>query len=398
LVHRDLAHSEAVVTETRVLDTGSVPERFARGWHCLGLERDFADGKPHAVEAFGGTLVVWSDTKGELHVLDGYCRHMGGNLTNGTVKGDEIACPFHDWRWGGDGKCKSIPYSRRVPLRARTHSYESVVRNGQLMIWHDSEGSPADHDALPPELEGVGTDRYTDWTWNVIPVNNAHCREIIDNVVDMAHFFYIHFAFPTNFRNVFEGDKATQFMESTGRPDMKNEGYGDEDLVLKSEATYFGPSYMINWLDTDYKGFLTKVILINCHVPTGPNSFNLQYGLVVEKPEGVDESTAEYIGKKYAETFSVGFLQDVAIWQDKAPVQNPLLCEDDGPVYQLRRWYEQFYVDKADIEPEMVERFEFEVDTTKANENWHEEVAENLARKEAEDRAREDSAVETADA
>jgi 3-ketosteroid 9alpha-monooxygenase subunit A len=179
---------------------------------------------------------------------------------------------------------------------------------------------------------------------------------------------------------------------------MKSEGYGDEDLILKSEATYFGPSYMINWLDTDYKGFLTKVILINCHVPTGPNSFNLQYGLVVEKPEGVDEATAEYIGKKYAETFSVGFLQDVAIWQDKAPVQNPLLCEDDGPVYQLRRWYEQFYVDKADIEPEMIERFEFEVDTTKANENWHAEVAENLARKEAEDRAREDSAVETADA
>ncbi len=381
------------MTETRVLDTGSVPERFARGWHCLGLEQDFADGKPHGVEAFGGTLVVWSDTKGELHVLDGFCRHMGGNLTNGTVKGDEIACPFHDWRWGGDGKCKAIPYARRVPLRARTHRYESVVRNGMLMIWHDPEGSPADMDALPPELEGVGTDKYTDWTWNVIPVDNAHCREIIDNVVDMAHFFYIHFAFPTNFRNVFEGDKATQFMESTGRPDMQSEGYGDEDLILKSEATYFGPSYMINWLDTDYKGFLTKVILINCHVPTGPNSFNLQYGLVVEKPEGVDEKTATYIGKKYSEMFSEGFLQDVAIWQDKAPVQNPLLCEEDGPVYQLRRWYEQFYVDKADVKPEMVERFEFEVDTSKANENWRAEVAENLARKEAEDRA-----TETADA
>jgi 3-ketosteroid 9alpha-monooxygenase subunit A len=91
--------------------------------------------------------------------------------------------------------------------------------------------------------------------------------------------------------------------------------------------------------------------------------------------------------------FSEGFLQDVAIWQDKAPVQNPLLCEEDGPVYQLRRWYEQFYVDKADIEPEMVERFEFEVDTSKANENWRAEVAENLARKEAEDRE-----AETADA
>src|SRR3546814_2705938 len=79
-----------------------------------------------------------------------------------------------------------------------------------------SDLSPADMDILPPELEGVGTDRYTEWTWNVLDVPTAHCREIVDNVVDMAHFFYIHFAFPTNFRNVLEGHMATQFMESTG--------------------------------------------------------------------------------------------------------------------------------------------------------------------------------------
>jgi 3-ketosteroid 9alpha-monooxygenase subunit A len=108
---------------TRALDRGLPPERFARGWHCLGPIADFRDGKPHSVEAFGGKLVVWSDTQGNVHVLDGYCRHMGGDLTQGTVKGDEIACPFHDWRWGGDGKCKSIPYARRVPLRARTQNY-----------------------------------------------------------------------------------------------------------------------------------------------------------------------------------------------------------------------------------------------------------------------------------
>ena len=64
-------------------------------------------------------------------------------------------------------------------------------------------------------------------------------------------------------------------------------------------------------------------------------------------------------------------------------MQNPLLCEEDGPVYQLRRWYEQFYVDVADIAPEMTDRFEFEVDTTRANEYWHAEVAENLAKRAA---------------
>ncbi|GAA4744626.1 Rieske 2Fe-2S domain-containing protein [Nocardioides endophyticus] len=373
-------------TSVRALDHGTPPERFARGWHCLGLADTFRDGKPHGIDAFGGKIVVWADSKGEINALDGYCRHMGGDLTQGEVKGDEIACPFHDWRWGGDGKCKAIPYARRVPLRARTQRYETAIVNDQLLVWHDAEGSKADYDILPLQLPGLAEGEYTDWVWVAEEIEGSHCRELIDNVVDMAHFYYVHFAFPTSFRNVFEGHIATQFMESKGRPD-KTGGYGDAELFLKSEATYYGPSYMINWLDTDYKGFNTEVVLVNCHVPTGPNSFRLQYGITVKKPEGLDDKTADFIAKKYAEMFGSGFLQDVHIWKNKVPVQNPLLCEEDGPVYQLRRWYEQFYVDKADIAPEMVERFEFEVDTTKANEYWQEEVADNLRKKAEEESA-----------
>ncbi|MDP9823141.1 Rieske 2Fe-2S domain-containing protein [Nocardioides massiliensis] len=372
--------------QVRHLDRGVAPIRYARGWHCLGVERQFADGKPHGIEAFGTKLVVWADSKGDINVIDGYCRHMGGDLTQGSVKGDEVACPFHDWRWGGDGKCKAIPYARRVPLRARTQKYPVVIRNGQVLIWHDPEGSEPDLDILPPELPGIGTDAWTDWFWEVNPIEGSHCRELIDNVVDMAHFYYVHLSFPTSFRNVFEGTQATQFMESKGRPDVSG-GYGATDMFLKSEATYYGPAYMINWLWVDYKGFETEVVLINCHLPTGPDSFTLQYGIAVRKPEGLDEASAQYVAKKYADMFGEGFLQDVHIWKNKVPVQNPLLCEEDGPVYQLRRWYEQFYVDVADIEPEMVERFEFEVDTTMANVNWEAEVAENLRRRAEEEEA-----------
>lgn len=375
-----------------MLDQGTTPLRYARGWHCLGLASTFADGKPHAIHGFGTKLVVWQDSKGELNVLDGYCRHMGGDLTQGEVKGDEVACPFHDWRWGGDGKCKQIPYARRVPLRARTKRYETAIRNGQLMIWNDPEGSAADHDILPPELPDVLTDKYTPWSWHIKEINGSHCRELIDNVADMAHFYYVHFAFPTSFRNIFEGHTATQFMESKGRPDKSEGGYSGEDSTLESVATYYGPSYMINWLTVDYKGFVTEVILINCHIPTGPDSFTLQYGISVKKPEGLDDKTVDYIAERYTESFGDGFLQDVHIWENKVAVQNPLLCEEDGPVYQLRRWYEQFYTDVADVKPEMTDRFEFEVDTTKANEYWHAEVEANLAKR------AEEQATATADA
>ena len=167
----------------------------------------------------------------------------------------------------------------------------------------------------------------------------------------MAHFFYIHFAFPTNFRNVFEGHVATQFMESKGRPDMGGSGYGDADLVLKSEASYYGPSYMINWLWVDYKGFETEVILDQLPHPDGPQLVQAAVRRVREEARGRRRGDRAVHRQAVLETFKEGFEQDVHIWLNKAPVQNPLLCEEDGPVYQLRRWYEQFYVDKADVTP-----------------------------------------------
>jgi len=79
-----------------------------------------------------------------------------------------------------------------------------------------------------------------------------------------------------------------------------------------------------------------------------------------------------------AKSFGEGFLEDVEIWKHKARIDNPLLTEEDGAVYQHRRWYEQFYVDVADVTPDMTDRFELEVDTTHANDFWQSEVADNM--------------------
>jgi 3-ketosteroid 9alpha-monooxygenase subunit A len=370
----------------RTIDVGAPPARFARGWHCLGLTETFQDGKPHAVNAFGTKLVVFTDSVGRTHVLDGYCRHMGGDLTQGTVKGDDIACPFHDWRWSGTGKCVSIPYAKRVPLRARTKSWLTLEENRQLFVWHDPEGKPPPADVVIPRIDAVFTGEWSNWTWDSVLIEGSHCREIIDNMVDMAHFFYIHYAFPTYFKNVFEGHVATQYLNTKGRPDVgMASNYGGEENLLRSEASYFGPSYMINKLVNTYQGFDVENVLINCHYPVTANSFLLQWGVSVKKFPGIDNAQADRMAGKFAKGIGAGFLQDVEIWRNKTRIDNPLLCEEDGPVYQLRRWYEQFYVDVDEVTPDMTRRFEFEVDTSRANEVWSAEVAENLARQQSEE-------------
>ncbi|WP_260972962.1 3-ketosteroid-9-alpha-hydroxylase subunit A [Mycolicibacterium llatzerense] len=371
--------AEQESAEIRQIEAGEDPTRFARGWHCLGLIRDFNDGAPHQIDAFGTSLVVFADSQGRLNVLDAYCRHMGGNLAHGSVKGDSIACPFHDWRWGGDGKCTLVPYAKRTPRLARTRSWLTLERNGQLFVWNDPQGNTPPPEVDIPEIEGYGTDAWTDWTWNIQLIEGSNCREIIDNNVDMAHFFYVHYAFPRNFKNIFEGHVATQVMDSTPRADMVVSTFHDPTSILYSEASYFGPSYMIDRLRSVSNGMTVETILINSHYPVSPNSFVLQYGAIVKKlPNMTEEQNAE-LARTFIDGVQTGFEQDVEIWKHKARIDNPLLTEEDGPVYQQRRWYEQFYVDVEDVTPDMTDRFEFEIDTTHSIENWEAEVAENLA-------------------
>jgi 3-ketosteroid 9alpha-monooxygenase subunit A len=364
----------------RTIDAGTPPARFARGWHCLGLADRFREPGPHAVEAFGTKLAVFADSAGDLHVLDAFCRHMGGDLSRGTIKGDALACPFHDWRWGGTGRCVAIPYARRVPVAARTRSWLTLEQNKQLFVWHDPQGNRPPGDVIIPRIEGAYSAGWSNWTWDSILVEGANCREVIDNVADMAHFFYIHFAFPTYFKNVFEGHIATQYLRTRSRPDVENSNYAQgAETTLRSEASYYGPSYMIDELWHDYHGSTIQSVLINCHYPVTPTSFMLQWGVIVKLPAGLPDGQADRVAAKFAKFIGLGFEQDVEIWRHKSRIDNPLLCAEDGAVYQLRRWYEQFYTDVADIAPDMVARYEFEVDTTRAVEGWEAEVAANLA-------------------
>jgi len=272
--------------EVRMIDNPGVPERYARGWHCLGLAKEFSDGKPHTMHAFGQKLVIWADTKGDIQVLDAYCRHMGGDLSQGEVKGDEVACPFHDWRWNGEGKCTSIPYSRRVPLRARTATWPTMVNDGILFVWNDPEGNPPIEDQMIPDIPMVGDPEWTDWHWYKFKIEGSNCREIIDNVVDMAHFFYVHGSLPTYFKNVFEGHVATQYMNGQGRPDLEtNRGMDSVRKGMESVGTYYGPSFMLNPMVTHFDGFSINSMLINCHYPIDQNNFMLNYAIMVKKTD-----------------------------------------------------------------------------------------------------------------
>ena len=144
--------------------------RFARGWHCIGLADNFRDGEPTASRRSAPTWWCSPTRPGALHVLDAYCRHMGGDLSQGTVKGDDVACPFHDWRWqGSTAAARWCPTPSARPGWPAPGRWPTQEVNGQLLVWHDPEGSAPPPELRPPTIEGYAEGHWSPWQLELDP-------------------------------------------------------------------------------------------------------------------------------------------------------------------------------------------------------------------------------------
>lgn len=339
------------MASTRVIEVAPIPNRYARGWHCLGLASDYEAGKPYALKIFGTRLVAFRGDDGEVHILDGYCPHMGADLCRGTVRDGSLVCVFHQWSWGGDGVCDGIPYSKKIPPAARIKSWPTCEENKLLFVWNDPEGKAPSPNLAIPRIDACYSDEWSDWMvrkWTV----NINCREVIDNVSDMIHFTGLHGIPMAYFANIFEGHKASQVM--LGRSPGQKGG-------LMTYSTFYGPSYQIANLKGELGGIKLDSIIATCNVPIDLNSFDLSFSMMVRKvPDFSAEQNLE-MAKTFVSLTQSGFEQDVDMWRNKTRIDNPLLTDGDGPIYQLHRWYDQFFIDEAEVPREMLERFVIEM-------------------------------------
>jgi 3-ketosteroid 9alpha-monooxygenase subunit A len=322
------------------IEAAQIEERYARGWHCLGKATDFTS-EPKKLPYFGTSLVAFRGDEDQLIILDGYCPHMGADLSEGYVEGNSIRCSMHAWRWGEDGVCDDIPYAKKIPARACIKSWPVLERNGLVYVYHDPEDNPPREDQLPPVIDEYGTDEWSDWEIALIPIE-TNCRELVDNMADKAHFGPVHSSEALFFENTFHKHTCVQKMEGKS-PRLAG------DSILKTTATYYGPAYMITEMTGEMNGVPVESKLLVSHVPTSTESFDLRFGVMVKKFPGMSEADCDAMVQGYVQLSQQAFFEDVHFWHTKKRVDNPVLCDGDGPIHKLRQWYNQFYVDAADV-------------------------------------------------
>jgi phenylpropionate dioxygenase-like ring-hydroxylating dioxygenase large terminal subunit len=157
-----------------------------RFWYPVMPLEHLKDG-PKPFTLLGEHIVVWLDSGGEPAAVLDRCCHRTAKLSRGFVKGDCIVCGYHGWTYDRSGKLVHIPQARD-PSRTSSWSipgFHCKARYGYA--WVALEEPLQDI----PGVEGAGEpgsrliqEFYEMW--------NAAPFRYIENVLDFAHFGYLH--------------------------------------------------------------------------------------------------------------------------------------------------------------------------------------------------------------
>jgi phenylpropionate dioxygenase-like ring-hydroxylating dioxygenase large terminal subunit len=142
----------------------------------------------------GLDFVIWRNEAGQAFCLSDVCIHRGASLGGGKVVEGSIECPYHGWRFGGDGVCTRIPSmgpDAKISVRARVDSYPVIERYGWIWVFL-GEAAEADRPPLP-ELEVWGDPKWRmirgEFLWK------ANYGRIVENGTDPSHAAFVHPAF-----------------------------------------------------------------------------------------------------------------------------------------------------------------------------------------------------------
>ena len=212
----------------------SMPIPF--GWNGIAFAADLKAGEVKPLKYFGKELVLFRTESGEAKVLDAYCPHLGAHLGHGGKVVDEsIQCPFHAWRFGGNGECVAVPYAQHMPRKANVPCWTTKVVGGLIMVWHHAEGKPPEW-----EVNEIVELAHPDWTEprSLLLEVPVHMQDMHENNNDPVHFKYVHGNFQTRQTTVhFGAGGRSMHMVSHGKTETP---FGSFDTSLETDSWGLG--------------------------------------------------------------------------------------------------------------------------------------------------------------
>lgn len=112
---------------------------YTNVWYVAAYAKDL-DKDPLKVTMLGADFVLFREMDGTPRCISNVCPHRGASLADGILyKDGTLACPFHGWRFDGQGKCTLVPSRcdhevQVVAPRAKTDAYATAEKYGCIWV------------------------------------------------------------------------------------------------------------------------------------------------------------------------------------------------------------------------------------------------------------------------
>lgn len=309
------------------------------GWYHVAFSDELKPGTVVPRQYFGRELVLFRTASGTAKLLDAFCPHLGGHLGyGGTVIGETIACPFHSWRFSGDGVCVDVPYATTTPGvvgRRCIRTWSVTECNRSVYAWFHPRNEPPTFDVVRMP---AFTEHNEEWTELVTRqwIVRCHIQDVHENIHDFAHFKSVH---RTNliFDFKFTGHQSRIVMASAASGVSALSKGGFQESRGRATILLNGPGQ--SWAQhEDFPEF----IVLNPVTPVDDDQVVFNIGVSFRK---TSESIPEIIRTRIVRNVHTEVDRDIPIFEHKLYRPSPLLCDGDGPVAEFRDWYKQFYID-----------------------------------------------------
>ncbi|MBL8947103.1 MAG: Rieske 2Fe-2S domain-containing protein [Myxococcales bacterium] len=306
---------------------------YYEGWFQLAWSRDLKRGQLKKVRQFGTTFAMFRGDDGKVGVIDDICPHLGAHFSEGgCVRGNAVRCPYHHWSFGRDGQCVDIPYSKKIPVKAKVGGYAVEERYGMIFMYRSASGGPPKRPL--PVIENFDPAQYCEPEHFDFSIR-IHGQDIMENSVDGPHFWAVH------------GHSMPRF-EFT-------EDAGSLRVNQQMSVDRFGTT-----IDFRLEFHLVEPGFHYVHFPKIPGTTAMVFSSIVPIDEEYTSHRMTFCIKKtpvpgwsnVVRRFLIWqmmktYREDMRIWENKEYHAHPVLCDGDGSIMKLRRWFAGF-LDPAD--------------------------------------------------
>lgn len=179
-------------------------------WYIVAESHELGLNQVISRSILGEWLAIFRDHSGKVSALQDKCLHRTAQISRGKVVNGELQCPYHGWKYNGQGTVTHIPSMGPTfkPGSKCSKTYQVIEQQKYIYVRLSSQET----EVIPFSMPCYGEKGYTTIRLqNLFKNNVTNCAE---NFVDIPHTTFVH---PKIFRDAKHEKFGAHIVREEGR-------------------------------------------------------------------------------------------------------------------------------------------------------------------------------------